>query len=148
MPAGLRLVRLTALIFVLVSGGAGVRALVLGYRQAFLDSWLTAVPPRVAVQIAIVEKFLQPGEALLVTYPGPSPWYPRMWQRVLYPRTVILLTRDHTSAPNIARIRARYGIRFAVAMGSPPPDPGFARMQDLGSLLGENDPVLFGPLRP
>ena len=79
---------------------------------------------------------MRPGEALLVTYPGTHPWYPRVWQRVLYPRTVVLLSREQTSAAKVARMRARYGIRFAVAMGSPPPDPGFARVRDLGPLLG------------
>jgi len=34
------------------------------------------------------------------------------------------------------------------AMGSPPPDPGFARVRDLGPLLGADDRVLFGTLRP
>ena len=136
------------LIFVLVSGAVGVRAFVAGYREAFLSSWLTSVPPRVADQIATVDRVMRPGEALLVTYPGPNPWYARMWQRVLYPRTVVLLSRNQTSAANIARLRARYGIRFAVAMGSPPPDPGFVRVRDLGPLLGADDRVLFGTLRP
>jgi len=147
-PSGLRLLRLAIVIFILVSAGVGVRAIAASYREAFLKAWMTAVPPRVADQIATVDRVMRPGEALLVTYPASHPWYPRVWQRVLYPRTVVLLSRDQTTAANVARLRARYGIRFAVAMGSPPPDPGFARVRDLGPLLSANDRVLFGPLRP
>ena len=53
------------LIFILVSAGVGVRAIVASYREAFLYAWRTAVPPRVADQIATVDRVMRPGEALL-----------------------------------------------------------------------------------
>jgi hypothetical protein len=71
-----------------------------------------------------------------------------MWQRVLYPRVVILLPSHQNSAGAVSRLRSRFGIRYAVSMGSPPPDPGFAEIRDLGPLLGADYRVWFGPLRP
>ena len=83
---------------------------------------------------------------LLVTYGGKDPWYAWMWQRVLYPREVITFPSAGLSGTTMARLRTSCRIQYAVAMGSPPADPGFARKQDLGSLPGSPDRVWFGPL--
>jgi hypothetical protein len=143
----LRLLRLATGLFLAVSAGVGVRAIALDLKNAFQRSWKTTIPPPVAAQVAAVEKELGP-EPLLVAYQDPNPWYPRMWQRVLYPRVVILLPSHQNSAGAVSRLRSRYGIRYAVSMGSPPPDPGFAEIRDLGPLLGADYRVWFGPLRP
>ena len=83
---------------------------------------------------------------LLVTYSGTDPWYACMWQRVLYPRAVITFPSAGLSGAAMARLRASYRIQYAVATGSPPADPGFARTQDLGNVPGSPDRVWFGPL--
>ncbi len=148
-PAGLRLLRLSAFLFVVISAAVGVRASVLDFRVAFERSWKTTVPAPAAAQIAAVQKAIGGEPALLLIYAGPNPWFPRMWQRVLYPKTtVILLSREQASPGKIARLRSRYGIRFAVSMDSTPPDSEFSEVRDLGPLLGSPNRVWFGPLRP
>ncbi len=84
--------------------------------------------------------------ALLVTYGGTDSSYAWTWQRVLYPRPVLTFPSAGLSRAAMARLRARYRIQYAVATGSPPVDPGFARMQDLGNVPGSPDRVWFGPL--
>ncbi len=92
---------------------------------------------------------MPPDAALLVVfYAGSDSWYARMWQRVLYPRTVVLLPSDRMTGAAIARLRSRYQLQYAVAIGSPPADPGFVRPQDLGDLPGGQFRVWFGELSP
>jgi hypothetical protein len=142
---GLRLLRLSAFLLIATSLVIGIRASVLDLQTAFRASWKETVPPPVAAQIAIVER--ETGrEALLLTYADPNPWYPRMWQRIFYPRTVVLLSDRQADAATIARLRERYGIRYAVSMGPPPGGLAFTEVRDLGPLLGSNDRVAFGPL--
>ena len=145
-PFGLRLLRFSTILFVTTSLAIGVRASVVDLRAAFRTSWKTTIPPAVAEQMAVVEKETA-GENFLLTYRAPNPWYPRMWQRVFYPRTVILLAREQATPREIARLRDRYGIRFAVSIGPPPPALKYSDARDLGPLLGsKEDRVRFGSL--
>ena len=139
------LLPLSAVIFLATSLAIGVRASWLDLRNAFLSSWKTTVPAPVAEQIAIVERETA-GANLLITYAEPNPWYPRMWQRIFYPRTVIVLSRQYATPATLARLRERYGILYVVSMGTPPRALEDHEMRDLGLLLGSDHRVWFGPL--
>ena len=148
-PPGLRLLRLSAALVVAASLAVGTRAFVQDLRVAFVWAWPRAVPPSVQSQIETTERGMPPDAALLVVfYAGSDSWYARMWQRVLYPRTVVLLPSDRMTGATIARLRSRYHLQYAVAIGSPPADPGFVRPQDLGDLPGGQFRVWFGELSP
>ncbi len=146
-PAGLRLLRLSAFLFVAATLAVGVRAFVLDLRVAFLESWMRMIPTPVARQMAEVERAAGRESPLLVFYSADKPWFPRMWQRALYPRIVILQAREHTRRDTVRRLRDRYGIRYAISMSAPTPDAGIEEVRDLGPVLGAADRVWFGTLR-
>jgi hypothetical protein len=145
-PIGIRLLRLSATIVVATSLTLGTAAFVKDLRVAFWQSWPRIVPPPVQTQIGIAEREMGDEAALLVTYAGTDSWYARMWQRVLYPRTVIILPSSALKVRDMARLRIRYRLQYALTMGSPPADPGFVRTQDLGNVPGSQDRAWFGEL--
>ncbi len=106
------------------------------------------IPTPVARQMAEVERAAGRESPLLLFYSYERPWFPRMWQRALYPRTVILQAREYTGRGTVARLRDRYDIRYAISVGEPPRNAGFEEIRDLGPAPGATDRVWFGPLRP
>ena len=134
-------------MFVAATAVSGVRAIVFDYRVAFRDAWSTALPPRIADEIATVRMVMREDKALLLIYAGDSPWLSELWQAALYPTEVIVLPNAWVSPTGIAQLRSRFGIRYAVSIGSPPLDPGFARVRDIGPALELGERTWFGRLR-
>lgn len=145
-PIVLRLLQLSAVLVVATSLTVGTAAFVKDLGVAFQYSWPRIVPPPVQRQIETAEQEMGGDASLLVIYEGTDSWYARMWQRVLYPRTVIILPSSALKGTDMARLRTRYHLQYALTMGSPPADPGFVRTQDLGSVSGSQDRAWFGEL--
>jgi hypothetical protein len=141
------LLRLSAVSVLAVALTIGSTAFVRDLRTAFRDSWTHAVPPPVQSQIEVVRRTLPADAALLVLY-GSDPWYPSIWQLVLYPRMVVGLPSAKWNPAAAARLQLRYGVRYAVSIGSPPFDPGLVHSRDLGNILDTNQRALFGELPP
>ncbi len=120
-------------------------------RVAFRDAGPSVFGPTVRIQLDALRERLPPGASLLLVSAGmtDSAWYTRLFQRGLYPRTIAIVRNLPTPDPaDLERIRSRYGVRFAISMGNPPPDPGFLTHEDLGPLPGIADRVWFGELAP
>ena len=109
-------------------------------------------PPKVVsaelrAQIRRVEARLPPGAALIYAPASPEYWHSRLWQRVLYPRNDVILVQPPVPPGRLAELRAKYGVRFALAAGDPPADPGFLWKVDIGRAPGTGD-AWFGELKP
>jgi hypothetical protein len=77
----------------------------------------------------------------------PEGWFSRLWQRALYPdyRTIVVQPWD---LPKLPELRAKYRPRFAISVGQPPVDLGFAWKVDLGVVPGLQGVTWFGELAP
>jgi hypothetical protein len=129
----------------LVAGWAAIgRDLSLAYRSA-----PSPFTPEDLRQFQYVRDRLPAGEALLVVATRNERWHACLWQRALYPRNPAILR--FTVSPGPVRFESdqrRFGIRHAVAFGSPLPDPGFERSEDVGQIPTSGARVVFGPIRP
>ena len=128
----------------LVSGGAAfVRDLRVS-RQAgpsvFTD--------RDRAEMSAVRAATPPGSAILVAFGRDAQWTSLLWQRGLYPERDVIVRGEPISATAIADARRRWRFTHAVAIGDPPPDPGFAAHRDLGPIPGLPGRVRFGELAP
>jgi hypothetical protein len=99
-------------------------------------------------QIGAVKDSIPEGATVLLIASSVNGWYARLWQRGLYPRNQGVVVLEPFNPQTVQELRARYGIRHAVLLGSPPFDPGLRARHDLGSLAGQTGRVWFGELSP
>ena len=113
-------------------------ALLTGFRAMRDRAWVFGAPPlRVFSdaflgQVRAVESRVPPGAVLLYVAPPSNRWPFLLWRRALYPRNEIVLLESPVQPPDLARLRSKYGIRYAIAAGDPPPDPGYLWSVPLG----------------
>jgi hypothetical protein len=129
-----------------------VAALLTGFRAMRDRAWVFGAPPlRVFSdaflgQVRAVESCVPPGAVLLFVEPPSDRWSFLLWRRALYPRNEVVLLE--TVAPSdLARLRSKYGIRYAIAAGDPPPDPGYLWSIPLGRTAHVAE-TSVGELRP
>ena len=99
-------------------------------------------------EIEAVRAVTPPGEAILLAFGRNGHWSSYVWQRALYPDRAAIVLAEPLRADALALARRLYGFRYAVAIGDPPPDPGFRESRDLGPIPGLPGRVRFGTLAP
>jgi hypothetical protein len=140
--------RLIAAVVLAASAAAGLTALWRDLR--FAHAWAgpsiySAVDRR---QMAAVQAAVPEGAVILLVARPTDVWHARLWQRGLYPRNPVAVLLEPVGPAAVGRLRARYGIRYAVLIGPPGVDPGLAWRRDLGALAGLPERVSFGALAP
>ncbi|HET7451184.1 MAG TPA: hypothetical protein VFL12_00450 [Thermoanaerobaculia bacterium] len=65
-------------------------------------------------------------EPLLYLSDTNDAWLPRVWERALGPEPVAIVMSARAHPGEVARLRKRFRIRWALSTGAPPLDPGFA----------------------
>ncbi len=98
--------------------------------------------------MARVRASLPPDAALLLVATTDDAWHARLWQRAPYPDHTVIVRYEPLRPQELRRFRDQYAIRYALALGVPPPDPGFRSHEDLGTLAGLPSRVWFGELGP
>ena len=83
-------------------------------------------------QVRVVEARVPPGAVLLYVEPHSGHWSFLLWRRVLFPRNEVVMLESPLNPSDVARLRSKYGIRYAIAAGDPAPDPGYLWSIDLG----------------
>ena len=83
-------------------------------------------------QVRALEARVPPGSVLLYVEPPSGHWSFLLWRRALFPRNEVILLESPLDRADVARLRSTYGIRYAIAVGDVPPDPGFLWSLDLG----------------
>ena len=129
----------------LVSGG---HAIVRDLRVAFRDAGPSVFPPEERVQMDSVLASVPARASLLLVATTEDAWHARLWQRAFYPEHTVIVRYEPLGAEELRALRKRLGIRHAISLGSPPPDPGFRSPRDLGALPGLASRVWFGELQP
>lgn len=127
---------------------AGLRALALDLRYAYRNAGPSVFADTDRRQMATVRAALSSDETILLLGTANTVWHARLWQRGMYPRNPVVVRLEPYDGAAIRSLRERYGIRHAVLLGPPAPDPGFQWSQDLGSLPGLPERVSFGELLP
>jgi hypothetical protein len=128
-------------------------ALLAAFRAVRERAWLFEAPPlRVYSpafldRVRAVEARVPPGEILLFAGTSPNDWNFVLWSRALYPRNDVVALDFPPTARRQAELREKYGARFAIAAGSPAPDPGYLWSVDLGPTPHAEE-TRFGELSP
>jgi len=99
-------------------------------------------------QMSAVRDAVPEGAVLLLAAKPRDVWHARLWQRGMYPRNQVAVQLEPFPADVIRSLRARYGIRYVVMMGSPALDAELLWHRDLGALHGLSDRVSLGELSP
>ncbi len=149
-----------AAILVAMSLWTGLRGFATDMRVAFRDAPRRAIPPEIEEQARLLKARLQRGESLI--YFGnrkpPDIWYSRLWQRALYPTTVLIVERENRAVtlrgqepprmPSLEELRKSFSIPLAISAGNPPDDPGFVSHVALPRTPGYPYDLWLGELRP
>jgi hypothetical protein len=99
-------------------------------------------------QMSMVRDATPRGSAILVAVDRNGQWTSFLWQRGLYPERDVVVRGEPLSAEAVADARRRWRVAWAVAIGDPPPDPGFRGRRDLGPIPAVPGRVWFGGLAP
>jgi hypothetical protein len=128
---------------------AGVR-FVSEIRTVFRDAPRRVIAPEIRAQVAALKTRMPAGAPILYFDQFPRDhWRSRLWQRAFYPVRLIILEREKASErPPLETLRRLYSARFALAVGNPPEDPGFAWHEALPPVPGASSTVWFGELKP
>ena len=127
---------------------SGIPSIVGDLRVAFRDAGPSVFTPGDRRQIEAVRASVPPGTSLLLVANSDDAWHARLWQRGLYPERALIVRYVPLDSSELRRFRTQYAIRFAIALGDPPPDPGFRWRKDLGTLPGRGSHLWFGELEP
>ena len=137
-----------AVVVFLASIASGAAAFLSDIDVAFRYAGASVFSPGDRSQIEAVRGVTPPGEAILLTVGRNGQWASLLWQRALYPERPIIVLPAPLREDLLSEARRRYGFRTAVAIGDPPPDPGFRESRDLGPIPGLTGRVRFGTLPP
>jgi len=137
-----------AVVVFLASIASGAAAFLSDIDVAFRYAGASVFSPGDRSQIEAVRGVTPPGEAILLTVGRNGQWASLLWQRALYPERPIIVLSAPLREDVLSEARRRYGFRTAVAIGDPPPDPGFRESRDLGPIPGLPGRVRFGTLSP
>jgi hypothetical protein len=107
---------------------------------------IQAISPGQVRGVGVIRSRIPVVEPLLYVTNKRGSWLPRLWERALCPQPVAILTAGPKLADRVADLRQSLGIRWALAAGSPPPDPGFAWHVRLPPLPGPPQEFWFGEL--
>lgn len=119
-------------------------------RTVFRDAPLQVIAPEIRAQVAALKARMPAGAPILYfdQYPR-NHWNSRVWQRAFYPARLVIVEREKTPERlPLETLRRLYFARFALAVGNPPDDPGFAWHEVLPPLPGAPTTVWFGELKP
>jgi hypothetical protein len=140
--------RLIGALILVASLATGLTAIGRDFSAAYRSS-PSVFAPEDRRQFQYVRERLPAGDPLLIFATKADRWHTCLWQRALYPRNpAIVRYRDKRASASLGDEVRRFRIRYAVAFGNPPPDPGFGRFEELGALPGTYGRVRFGPLGP
>ena len=137
-----------AVVVFLASIASGAAAFLSDIDVAFRYAGASVFSPGDRSQIEAVRGVTPPGEAILLTVGRNGQWASLLWQRALYPERPIIVLPAPLREDLLSEARRRYGFRTAVAIGDPPPAPGFRESRDLGPIPGLTGRVRFGTLPP
>jgi hypothetical protein len=129
----------------ILSGGV---AIVRDLRLAFRNAGPSVFSGVDRAQMDAVRAATPRGSTLLVAVGRNGAWAGLLWQRGLYPERAVVLRGEPVSAWAVAEARRRWRFAAVVAIGDPPPDPGFRAHRDLGPIPGLPGRVWFGELAP
>ena len=146
--AGERALAAVAVVVFLASIVSGAAAFVSDIDVAFRYAGASVFTPVDRSEIEAVRAVTPPGEAILLAIGRNGQWASFLWQRALYPERPVIVLPEPLRDDALALARRRYGFRTAVAIGDPPPDPGFRESRDLGPIPGLPGRVRFGTLSP
>lgn len=73
-------------------------------------------------------------------------WVFGLWQRALYPNPVFLIYDDQIKTGDYQKLRQLHRIQFALSVGHPPVDPGFAWSEPVPGVENSGE-VVFGAIR-
>jgi hypothetical protein len=148
--APIPLIRGAAALVFAASLAAGVAGSARDLRVAFREAGPSNVPSTVRRQIELIQKFVPPGEPILLVSATLQEelWYTRLLQRVFYPRNVVIIRYLPLSHDEADSLRRRWSIRYGIALGASPPDVGFQAAEDLGVLPALSHRVWLGELAP
>ncbi len=140
--------RAIAIIVFAASTAAFLTALVPDLRIAYAWAGPSIFSEVDRKQMSAVRDAVPEGAVLLLAAKPRDVWHARLWQRGMYPRNQVAVQLEPFSTGVIRSLRARYGIRYVVLMGSPALDSELLWRRDLGPLPGLSDRVSLGELRP
>ena len=136
-------------LFVCAAIASGAAAFVEDIRRAFRFAGPSVFSPGDRRQMDAVARALPRGTALLVVAGPTGVWTSLLWQRALYPAHEVIAVRESLTPELLATLRRQRRFPAAVAIGDPPPDPGFRSRRDLGAIpTGLPGRVVFGELSP
>jgi hypothetical protein len=125
----------------------GVRTANVRLREAVTTYRSSArlVPQDIEKAAIYIKSRVPPEEPILVVTDNLDGWVNGIWQRALYPSPVLLFYRRDLGSQMLREYRTTNRLVYAVAIGNPPPDPGFVWKKAVPRM---NQSVVFGEIEP
>lgn len=104
------------------------------------------VAPLLHEQLAEIRRLAPPGTRFIWINRVPDQWFPKIWQRLLYPDPMFIIQGESALAKDFDELRHEYVVRHVFSSGSPPIDPGYAWHVRMTAPPGSLDELWFGEL--